>query len=384
MRVCSFDIGIINLAFCKLENKIYNNISGDRYNIIDWRVIDLFNSTSNKGIEVKCTLCKNNASYYNNNDNNHYCKKHISSDDAIKIFTLKTCTISDLAYLIIKNLNEIDFSDCDQIILEQQPKLATDKMRNVSIIILNYFIMNYIIQKKGNIKDVKFINASHKLSVYDGPFIECKLKGQYSRNKFYAKEYCKYLIRNNSEAVKIYNNIKKKDDLSDCFLQGVWYIMSNNTISNTKSNNKSNNNIKININKNNKDDKDENDEDKKDDKVEDKKYNENDKNEDKEDKEDKKYENNKKKIVLSFKKSLTLNEIKETDTYKRILSQNSFNKYKNLKRSYKHNGGNYSLSNIKYLIDKNGLSIIDKDKKLKSSIEYFFMNIDNFKNLLKD
>ena len=180
MKIASFDIGIINLAFCKVSydsQKITNN-----FTIHEWKLIDVLENNS------------------------------------------KNADIYTLAYLIITKLNTFNFSDCDEIILEQQPNLNS-RMEKVSMIILNYFIMKNIMNNEKKII-VKFVSAKNKLNVYDGPFIECNLKLPYTRNKFYAKKYTEYIIKNDHKWSNFFNSFKKKDDLADCFLQGAWYLMS--------------------------------------------------------------------------------------------------------------------------------------------------------------
>lgn len=72
------------------------------------------------------------------------------------------------------------------------------------------------------------INARNKLKVYDGPKIECNIKETYKKNKFLAIKYCDYMIRDNKNIDKkyhdLYDSSKKKDDLSDSYLQGIYYI----------------------------------------------------------------------------------------------------------------------------------------------------------------
>ena len=53
-------------------------------------------------------------------------------------------------------------------------------------------------------------------------------KNKYKINKYLAIEYCKYMIEENEKIDKkfheLYDSSKKKDDLADCYLQGIYYI----------------------------------------------------------------------------------------------------------------------------------------------------------------
>lgn len=370
MIICSFDIGIRNLAYCILNDA--RRFSGNRFNIIDWNLIDLFADTPNKGLEYNCQeICKNNsvcksvASFYNNK---FLCKRHSKTGD-MKIFTTDSCNIADLAFLIIKYLNNIDFSVCDEFIIEQQPKMAKEKMKNVSIIILNYFVTRYQINNP-KIK-ISMINASNKLSIYDGPFVSCTLKGQHERNKFYGKKYCEWLIRHDKNSLTTYNKYSKKDDLADCFLQGAWYLMT--------------------YDKEEREERDEKEEiDEKEEKEE--SIEKGDK-EESIDKEEGNIGDKKIKFVFNFKKNdMNTDQIKNLESNKQIMAENSLYKYKRIQKLYKPNGGNggngkykgynYSLNNVKYLIEKKGVKEIDTDVKLQKSIEYFFGNKDTFLNFI--
>ena len=76
------------------------------------------------------------------------------------------------------------------------------------------------------------INARNKLKVYKGPDIitpyDNDKKNKYKQNKYLAIKYCKYMIENNEKIdktfIELYDSSKKKDDLSDSYLQGIYYI----------------------------------------------------------------------------------------------------------------------------------------------------------------
>jgi len=243
--IASFDIGIRNLAYCKMEY-FPDNISGNKFKIHDWNVIDLFSDgkcekltkpekclvviKSGQKIGEKCGNMSHFSYKCDNNDKKlpmYVCKTHSKSFDQSSLtrsYSMKNITLHELAKLAIKKLDEIDFSDTSEVIFESQPN-KNPIMKNFSMMLFNYFIIRYIVEKDGTLKDTKFISSHNKLSIYDGPYVECKLKNQYTRNKFYGKIYCRYIIRN-SDRVDFFDKFKKRDDLADSFLQGAWYLMS--------------------------------------------------------------------------------------------------------------------------------------------------------------
>ena len=81
---------------------------------------------------------------------------------------------------------------------------------------------------KDEIIEIQMINARNKLKAYRGPKIQCDITDKYKRNKFLAIKYCDIMIRENDKIDKEYHNLydtsKKKDDLSDAYLQGIYYI----------------------------------------------------------------------------------------------------------------------------------------------------------------
>ena len=69
------------------------------------------------------------------------------------------------------------------------------------------------------------VNARNKLKVYTGPKIECNKKGIYAQNKYLSVEYTKHMIEKESTEFKtMFHLSKKKDDLADAYLQGIYWI----------------------------------------------------------------------------------------------------------------------------------------------------------------
>jgi hypothetical protein len=341
-----------------------DNTSGNQFKIYDWNVIDILDVKDD--IKKICQIniksgqksgqsCQQKAHYYVTGIDGKIisiCKTHSKSYDKQKltrIYTVANISQYELARLAVNKLDKINFGISNEVIFESQPKKAA-AMKNFSMMLFNYFIIRYIAEKPAHLQtlnDVKFVSSRNKLTVYDGPYIECKLKKQHSRNKFYAKEYCKYLLRGNQEKLQFFDKFKKKDDLADSFLQGVWYLMSN--YSNP-------NKVKLQLidNKN-------------------------------------KTDNNIVKPKITLKPQLIgkdkLISIKENETTKKIKKDYNLNKYKNLKRGYKprESDKKYTLSNIKYIVEKNQLTTNEKlqsfanhDPMLMPAIKSYFGDSNNF------
>jgi hypothetical protein len=375
--ITSFDIGIRHLAYCTMEYHP-KNISGNQFVIHDWNVMDLLKSDQKKkncqfkfqSGEKKGKLCDNLAYYETNSIN--LCKMHSKSFDKSQLkryYTVANTSMYELARLAIHELDQIDFSHSVEIIIESQPS-KNPKMKNFSMMLLNYFIIRYIAEKSENeqtLKEVKFISSKNKLTVYDGPYVECKLKNQHARNKFYGKVYCQYLIRSNSDNLKFLETFKKKDDLADSFLQGAWYLMND-----------------YRPTKNSKQPK----------KLETPFINESDlsENEIQEQVQEHKQEqeqNNitpkkEKKIILKLKPKLVgkelLETIKHNESNLKIQIDTNINKYRQLRRGSKpqNDTKKYTLSNIKYLIDHQLYH--PSNLLLQSSLKYYFG--DSFSDII--
>ena len=72
------------------------------------------------------------------------------------------------------------------------------------------------------------INARNKLKAYKGPPVKCEIKDKYKKTKFLGIQYCKCMIEENKKIDQKYrdqfNESKKQDDLSDAYLQGIYWL----------------------------------------------------------------------------------------------------------------------------------------------------------------
>jgi len=218
--VCSWDVGIKNLAYCIFQ---YDN---GNINIIKW---DIINFAQNKSVNCCAkkrsgSLCTNKAKYVGTNsenivlnycgthkklykpfsydietyfkpankstkcnyilpkkkicctsnakftDNNkYYCtshmkitKKHLIKDAQIKPIKTEKCTSADMQ-ILAKNLyrslnNTHELGNIDVVYIENQPTHTNPTMKTISSLLFGYFVLK-------NIDTVRFISPSNKLKV---------------------------------------------------------------------------------------------------------------------------------------------------------------------------------------------------------------------------
>jgi hypothetical protein len=270
MKILSIDVGIKNLAFCLFDKSPTN----EHFKITQWDIIDISEQENAIlcGFVEKNEICNKPAKF--KKDDKCYCLKH-SKKQQIKIPTLeqKTSFINkqkfqklyeiaeshnikydpktkkvDIIKLINEHINvnyfqaieskkaaDVDLfniglniktkfnklfeNECkiDYVIIENQISPIATRMKTIQGMIVQYFIMSNL-----NVQHIEFIAASNKLKDCDA-----KDKKNYSDRKKLGISRCLELITTDcrfSTHIDYFNKHKKKDDLSDSFLQGIWFI----------------------------------------------------------------------------------------------------------------------------------------------------------------
>ena len=223
MKILSFDVGIKNLAYCLLDTE---NLTIDDWGILNISVDPVCDHT-NKG---KC--CDKSAKKIIKESDLKLCTAHTKikmyKDKKMRNVPKLDNPILSLGKQIVAKLDENEnFLKVDTVCIENQPALKNPTMKSVQMLLYSYFLVKGVTTDK-LVSDIQMINARNKLKVYKGPKVECDITDRYKQNKFLAIKYCDYMIKENihinKKYHKLYEGSKKKDDLSDAYLQGIYYI----------------------------------------------------------------------------------------------------------------------------------------------------------------
>ena len=211
----SFDVGIKNLAYCVLckDKKIK-----------DWGIINL---NENPCCDVKLKKkCDKQSTYEVKGDPNvKYCCTAHSKKFPKKKKLNTNHDLLKISQLCVSKLRELDIKEVGSVLIENQPALKNPVMKSIQMIIYTFFVMDGVISESSKIEKIHMVNARNKLKVYKGPKIECNKKGKYAQNKYLSVEYTKEMIKDEEECFQgLFKESKKKDDLADAYLQGIYWI----------------------------------------------------------------------------------------------------------------------------------------------------------------
>ena len=121
------------------------------------------------------------------------------------------------------------------VLIENQIGPLASNMKCIQAMITQYFVMN-------NVRDIVYISALNKLKNYDVPKktyqerkkSSIKVVSDIFNNSIFLNQINQINQINRINEIdkwkSIFNTHKKKDDLADSLLQGLWYIETNNSI----------------------------------------------------------------------------------------------------------------------------------------------------------
>jgi hypothetical protein len=170
MRIASFDVGIKNLAVCVLDDELV---------IQDWKVMSLSRDGSKMSLQELA--------------------------DAMYV-TLETCLAS--------------WGHVDVVLIENQPVMKNPMMKTVQMLIYGFFQGARIACRVG---EILLMSARNKLRVSKAVQVT-HLKTRYGNTKQSSVQTALVYLQGKDEMMARFQESRKKDDLSDCFLQAVYYV----------------------------------------------------------------------------------------------------------------------------------------------------------------
>ena len=216
MKVLSIDIGLKHLAHCLLDTTLANPIQ-------DWKVIDLTERFCSCGVKAEVQL-------------NHVvkCKRHaIASKELVGCIVqcteagLPLGTIDDMQRTIVKHTKKLDVltveemsqsiilnydrvPKVDVVLVENQIGPLASKMKMIQGMVIQYWVSRH--------SKIECISACNKLKLFHVG------KTTYAERKKLSIQHTLSILESNEMDTTSFIKHKKKDDLADTFLQGIWYL----------------------------------------------------------------------------------------------------------------------------------------------------------------
>lgn len=227
------------MGFCRNHKKLCDN----KYNpkIILKKFIETKNNNKCDWVGKNNKKCSKKGNYTFKNHN--YCNQHKKSvlnllkPKKVKNVVNKEYPTDKLRLILFEKLESLNKTiiefNIKHIIIENQPVKKNAQMKAIASAISDYYTLKGIYEKSSNLdlENVKFINASNKLKINNDNTIEVlsgKKKDKYKLTKKLAETYTKQMIKETqSEWYDYLLSFKKKDDLCDCYLQGIYYLNKN-------------------------------------------------------------------------------------------------------------------------------------------------------------
>lgn len=146
-----------------------------------------------------------------------YRKKHflnkveLSNSSASKDSLISLCRI--MTQKLDELLSQEKYSNIDIVLIENQIGRIAVRMKSIQGMLTQYFVGK-------NIPQIEYISSMNKLKHFSDKK-GLNYKERKAESIIVSRNQITY---SNPNWINFYDNFSKKDDLADCFLQGIWYI----------------------------------------------------------------------------------------------------------------------------------------------------------------
>lgn len=288
MKVLGFDVGIKHLAYCITEYNVDTQTYDIPGNCVDnWNIINLTEDHKLHCANLECesnvtqtalvngehyyycgrhkklhttilennpipftecegnkcehaTSCKGKSKYKYNNI--CICEKHkvmieknLSKERTLKKYKVfvKDFTTHDLKLRLLYALDQYSeiFLNVDVVCIENQPAFKNPTMKAISDVLYTWFLMRGIVDNDytaSTISKICFFSPSNKMKIND---MEEELNeeiqnasNKYKKTKDLAIVHTRQMLSHDQLCIEHLNTFKKKDDMCDAYLHGVYYI----------------------------------------------------------------------------------------------------------------------------------------------------------------
>jgi len=252
MKLVSFDVGLRNLSYCVIEGTSRTDVK-----ILDWNIIDVLGEHAGVGA-ARCHKCSAAARYEHASEGLFACSRHtpkkkkaptktvLNKKSATELQTeLASCGLTtdatkkaDLVKLLHNHYKQNTWKKCvssalSGSVLDQAPALIksldarASSWKNADIIAVEnqperrMYAVQAMIQMYFSMKGMKCegVSATHKLS--NIVTVDDNVKS-YRGRKSTGILHARALVP--VENQEHFDKHKKKDDLADSFLQGLWVM----------------------------------------------------------------------------------------------------------------------------------------------------------------
>ena len=184
--------------------------------------------------------CKGKTKYKYNDM--RICEKHRTMIDRnltkertlkkYKVF-VKDFTTHDLKLRLLYAMDEYSdtFLNVDVVCIENQPAFKNPTMKAISDVMYSWFLMRGIVDNEytaSTINKICFFSPSNKMKIND---MEEELNDEiqnasnkYKKTKDLAVTHTRQMLSHDQLCIDHLNTFKKKDDMCDAYLHGVYYI----------------------------------------------------------------------------------------------------------------------------------------------------------------